>query len=99
MIREMPIEEAVKIMKHLKSIVSSEDYKEAFRMAIEALKESERKRGRWIEYENEYGEKLHYCSECKNDAHRHYSEYRNDVVELLFDYCQHCGSDMRGESE
>lgn len=63
------------------------------------LEEPERKHGRWIKYENEYGEKLHYCSECKNDAHRHYSEYRNDVVELLFDYCQHCGADMKGEEE
>lgn len=33
----MTREEAIKIMKHLKSIVSSEDYKEAFRMAIESL--------------------------------------------------------------
>ena len=38
---EMTREEAIKIMKHLKSIVSSEDYKEAFSMAIEALQEPE----------------------------------------------------------
>ena len=70
---------------------------EAVTIMFKALQEPERKHGRWIEYENEYGEKLHYCSECKKNAHRHYSEYRNDVVELLFDYCQHCGADMRGK--
>ena len=37
----MTREEAIKIMEHLKSIVSSEDYKEALSMAIEALKEQE----------------------------------------------------------
>ena len=37
----MTREEAIKIMKHLKSIVSSEDYKEAFSMAIEELQEPE----------------------------------------------------------
>lgn len=35
----MTREEAIKIMEHLKSIVSSEYYKEAFSMAIEALQE------------------------------------------------------------
>ena len=37
----MTRKEAIKIMEHLKSIVSSEDYKEAFSMAIEALQEPE----------------------------------------------------------
>ena len=45
MTREVTKKEAIKIMEHLKSIVSSEDYKEAFSMAIEALQEPERK---WI---------------------------------------------------
>ena len=39
MTREVTRKEAIKIMEHLKSIVSSEDYKEAFSMAIEALQE------------------------------------------------------------
>ena len=55
--------------------------------------------GRWIAYVNEYGEKRHYCSECKKDAHRHYSEYRNDVIELLFDYCPNCGAIMDGGAD
>lgn len=37
MTREGTKKEAIKIMEHLKSIVSSEDYKEAFSMAIESL--------------------------------------------------------------
>lgn len=41
MTREVTRKEAIKIMEHLKSIVSSEDYKEAFSMAIEALQEPE----------------------------------------------------------
>ena len=61
-----------------------------------AIEISRVRHGRWIEEVNEYGEKVHYCSECKKYAHRHYSEYRNDVVELLFDYCHHCGAKMDG---
>ena len=38
----MTREGTIEIMKHLRSIVSSEDYIEAFDMAIEALKEQER---------------------------------------------------------
>ena len=41
MTREVTRKEAIKIMEHLKSIVSSEDYKEAFSMASEALQEPE----------------------------------------------------------
>ena len=41
MTREVTRKEAIKIMEHLKSIVSSEDYKEAFSMSIEALQEPE----------------------------------------------------------
>ena len=41
MTREVTRKEAIKIMEHLKSIVSSEDYKEAFSMAIEALQDPE----------------------------------------------------------
>lgn len=41
MTREVTKKEAIKIMEHLKSIVSSEDYKEAFSMAIEALQDRE----------------------------------------------------------
>lgn len=41
MTREVTRKEAIKIMEDLKSIVSSEDYKEAFSMAIEALQEPE----------------------------------------------------------
>ena len=42
MTREVTRKEAIKIMEDLKSIVSSEDYKEALSMAIEALKEQEK---------------------------------------------------------
>lgn len=41
MTRELTRKEAIKIMEHLNSIVSSEDYKEAFSMSIEALQEPE----------------------------------------------------------
>ena len=41
MTREVTRKEAIKIMEDLKSVVSSEDYKESFSMAIEALQEPE----------------------------------------------------------
>ena len=49
MTREVTRKETIKIMEHLKSIVSSEDYKEALSMAIEALQEPE----------------IVHCNDCK----------------------------------
>ena len=89
-------EEAIEAVKHAwaKGLEPSQ-----YIEIIPAADVSKVRHGQWIAYVNEYGEKRHYCSECKKDAHRHYSEYRNDVIELLFDYCPNCGADMRGSND
>ena len=58
---------------------------EAYDMAIEAL-QTEPKRGEWITHDDEWGIDEE-CSVCK--------------VHTLFkfDYCPHCGADMRKEGE
>ena len=88
----MTRKETIKIMEHLKSIVSSEDYKEAFSIAIEALKEKERRKGHWedFDYDNSYR-----CTSCGeiwtlNDG---------TPAENNMNYCPKCGADMRGEQE
>ena len=83
----MTREETIKIMEHLKSIVSSEDYKETFDMAIEALKEPERKKGRW-----ENGEP---CPICGEDRFK--DLYADIWADWQPSFCPNCGADMRGE--
>ena len=85
MTREVTRKEAIKIMEHLKSIVSSEDYKEAFSMAIEALQEPEQKKGQWEEIRNAYGEIEGWTCTCGRE------------VKCKYNYCPNCGADMRGE--
>ena len=63
------------------------------------------KRGEWIDgldipkeererhpYVYLHGDK--YCSVCYKEAY-----YDTDYGQQLFDYCPHCGADMRGEEE
>lgn len=58
---------------------------QAYDKAIEALSQSERKKGRWIDKGMEGS--WNYCSVCGERA-----------IDL-YDYCPNCGADMRGESE
>lgn len=62
----------------------SEKYNDAVNIAIEALQQ-EPKRGKWLNYLKE-GLKWK-CSEC------------GSRFTTLWDYCPHCGADMRGEDE
>lgn len=50
--------------------------------------------GRWVEYENESDMGYHYCSECKHQAFNYDEGDCN--VEILSDYCPHCGARMDG---
>lgn len=52
----------------------------------------ERKKGKWIEIENEWGGLEIICSECRAQAPR--DAWGNAVQS---DYCYRCGADMRGE--
>lgn len=65
---------------------------EALNMAIKALEQPERKRGKWIEFPNLMAYK---CSECgriiqTTDGRRNVSRH--------YPFC-HCGADMRGDSD
>ena len=53
--------------------------------------------GRWVEYENESDIGYHYCSECKHQAFNYDEGGCN--VEILSDYCPHCGARMDGCDE
>ena len=67
---------------------------EAFDVAIEALSQPERPKGRWIEtgyYDNHYNP-IYECSVCRENV----ADYRIHAHK----FCLHCGADMRdGEEE
>lgn len=95
----MTRKEAIKIMEHLKSIVSSEDYKEAFSMAIEVLKEPERKKGKWIEKSKWQSGRWIKWFECSICGEKDYNAemYEDMPFTGLSNFCPQCGADMRGE--
>ena len=62
---------------------------EAVDMAIETLRESERKKGKWISELKEDGDSLLRCSIC------------NYPVSYFWDrtnFCPECGADLRGKN-
>ncbi len=90
----MTREEALKKMQAVKAYMISgnpiwniTEMGETFDMAIEALEQSERKKGKWIK-EHWFMNSTDYkytCSEC--GAHHR----------AMYDFCPSCGVDMRGE--
>ena len=62
-----------------------ERFIEASNMAIEALSQPERPKGRWEECK--YSRNLGQCSLC------------GEIVEIRSKFCPNCGADMRGEEE
>lgn len=52
--------------------------------------------GRWLEYDGA-DKGFHYCSECKRQAFNY--EDGEVVVEVLSDWCPHCGARMDKEDE
>lgn len=67
---------------------------EALDMAIEALRQPERKTGHWIrhpEQKNIYGGKCIECSEC---GEKYIVQYIEDEK-----FCRNCGADMIGEED
>ena len=65
----------------------------AFEIAIKALEQPERKKGKWIYGESEAGNDGYYCSKCGNFVPWKYDEYDIGFIkEFLF--CNKCGADM-----
>lgn len=95
--------EALKKMQAVKSYMTSgnpiwsvTEIGEAFDMAIEALEQPERKKGKWIQKSKpmEFCTAWWYeCSECGDKPPR--DRYGNP--DYLSNYCPNCGADMRGE--
>ena len=71
--------------------------------AIQCIKETPAadvapvRHGRWIEYDGDDAG-FHYCSECKAQAFNY--EENGEVIEVLSEWCPHCGALMdRKENE
>lgn len=64
--------------------------------ALPAVKATEERRGRWVEHTGEDAG-FHYCSECRRDAFNY--QEGEQVVEVLSQYCPHCGCRMDNSGE
>lgn len=96
----MTREEAVKILQGERWYMSrySEEYKEVYDMAIEAL-QVEPKTGKWIVKQGNYcGVELKefFCDKCgtRGALRRVFSD-----PEPLPNFCGHCGADMRVKND
>ena len=65
------------------------ELREAVDMAIEALRESERKKGKWISELKEDGDSLLRCSICN---------YPVSYFWGRTNFCPECGADLRGKN-
>ena len=81
-------------IEHLKNIAIysvqdgyTDEARQALDMAIKALEEPERKKGKWIKISPA---NIYECSECGKNA------MTDDIS--AYDFCHGCGADMRGES-
>ena len=109
----MTKEEAILCMKDMQDGMSSDkcgDWVEALNMAIVALKQPERKTGKWMiqqvmEYDLAYGSKIYVpeyrCSCC---GHYYESYVRGDEPQMpedadFPDYCESCGCKMEVEQD
>ncbi len=67
---------------------------EALDMAIEALRQPERKTGRWAEI---HGNKnMRICQSCGFMVNKSLLYDYTEKDPLVFKYCPNCGADMRG---
>lgn len=90
-------EEAIKILQHLAEIVSSEDYREAFKMAVSALRgptreQVEKMKGEWLlpifaDQQDENDPRCH-CSECGSI----------EIPLARHRFCPACGAPMTAEA-
>lgn len=87
-VKRMKNEEAIKILQVAKAEIEWSaplDYQEAIDMAIEALSEPERKKGKWIDHSDEGYVECPFCHSATNcDGNKD---------ELRF--CFSCGAELR----
>jgi len=88
----MTREEAKEILTELWGVYN-QDYltdkeSEAVEMAIEALREPEKKKGKWLDVPDPYGffDTIPVCSECGCTT----------KLRETYKYCPHCGAEMEG---
>jgi len=87
MIKENAIHRLL-LLRHRKG--NTELLNESLDMAIEALRQPERKTGKWLPDNNNYYEERFICSVCGRS-------YKVDTCmgKPMWDFCP-CGADMRG---
>ena len=92
--RQAAIDELIAMRKHIESRMSVIGCT-AYEMAIEALREPERKKGKWGR--NFDGNEWYwFCSNCKEEWHEEDLWMGgNDFP----NFCPNCGADMRGEAD
>ena len=97
----MTNEQAYVILENCASLLDSgtrfftedhvKQFHEAYELAMEALRKTERKRGRWIQTRH-FGHMYRMCSSC--------SAERKDDLSTGWNYCPYCGTDLReGEAD
>lgn len=82
--RQDAIDELIAMREHINARMSVIGCT-AYEMAIEALREPERMKGKWIPK----ADRRYYCSSCNDRSPKGYR----------WDYCPNCGADMREEDE
>ena len=93
----MTREEAITELKFMRSMTGFAGQKEALSVAIEALSQPERPKGRWgTVWHGEFIATLE-CSACGRRINVDYP-LRERTIKRKYPYC-HCGADMRGEEE
>ena len=99
----MTREDAIKILQHLAEIVSSEDYRETFKMAATALRPVSREqvekvwRGEWVGSADGYadGELVYDIWECSQCG---YVIDEEDDPDILPQFCPKCYAAMTDEA-
>ena len=95
-VSRMDRKEAIEILKRNKPTSDPRrcgtELCEAVDMAIEALKEPERKKGQWIILSSNEDSAVCKCSVCGEDFIFYNGKF-------FPNYCGYCGSDVRGEQE